>query len=456
MIYQKKSLMRKITIGSDDKTILVNVVGAYLIRGGALLLSLFSTPAYIRYFNNNSVLGVWYTMLSILNWVMMFDLGIGNGLRNKLTISVAEKNEININKYISSSYIAIMLVAICVGLLFFLFQTFIDWNHFLNIDKEIVNPIVLRTSMDIIIVGILLRFVLGLINSILFALQKSMINNLLALITNLLIYIFIIVAPRGNVDRNLISLSIVHVVLSNLPLLIASVVVFHTSLRTAKISFKFFDMTKAKEVIKIGTVLLWLQIVAMIVLSTHPIIISNITSPEDVVEYNIYYKVFGTLGSLITLAITPVWSAITKAKAEKNYGWIMKMYKIVMILPIITAIIDFILVFILQPFFNIWLGDKTIVVNKKIVFSMAVFNVIFVSHQVNTNINNGLEEFRTQTLLMSLAAGLMIPFSFLFCKVLNSWVGVIWACSLSVLPYCIVQPLVTIKSIKRMERRDLQ
>lgn len=448
--------MRKITIGSDDKTILVNVVGAYLIRGGALLLSLFSTPAYIRYFNNNSVLGVWYTMLSILNWVMMFDLGIGNGLRNKLTISVAEKNEININKYISSSYIAIMLVAICVGLLFFLFQTFIDWNHFLNIDKEIVNPIVLRTSMDIIIVGILLRFVLGLINSILFALQKSMINNLLALITNLLIYIFIIVAPRGNVDRNLISLSIVHVVLSNLPLLIASVVIFHTSLRTAKISFKFFDMTKAKEVIKIGTVLLWLQIVAMIVLSTHPIIISNITSPEDVVEYNIYYKVFGTLGSLITLAITPVWSAITKAKAEKNYGWIMKMYKRVMILPIITAIIDFILVFILQPFFNIWLGDKTIVVNKMIVFSMAIFNVIFVSHQVNTNINNGLEEFRTQTLLMSLAAGLMIPFSFLFCKVLNSWVGVIWACSSSVLPYCIVQPLVTIKSIKRMERRNLQ
>ena len=44
-------------LSPNNKIVLKNTVGAFLVKGGALLISLFTTPAFIRYFNNNAILG---------------------------------------------------------------------------------------------------------------------------------------------------------------------------------------------------------------------------------------------------------------------------------------------------------------------------------------------------------------------------------------------------------------
>lgn len=69
-----------------------------------------------------------------------------------------------------------------------------------------------------------------------------------------------------------------------------------------------------------GIALLWLQIVFMVVSSANEFLISNFTAPEYVVEYQAYFKIFKTAAMIISLALTPVWSAVTKAQAQKNYG----------------------------------------------------------------------------------------------------------------------------------------
>ena len=76
----------------NNRNILVNILGAFLVKGGSMLLTLFLLPAYLKFFGNDDILGIWYTILSIINWVLVFDLGIGNGLRNKLPKALADKN----------------------------------------------------------------------------------------------------------------------------------------------------------------------------------------------------------------------------------------------------------------------------------------------------------------------------------------------------------------------------
>ncbi|EOU1150939.1 hypothetical protein AB8J25_001843 [Clostridium perfringens] len=71
-------------INGNTKKVIINIINGIGIKGGAILIAFFTTPAYMRYFENESILGVWFTILSVLSWILNFDLGIGNGIRNRL------------------------------------------------------------------------------------------------------------------------------------------------------------------------------------------------------------------------------------------------------------------------------------------------------------------------------------------------------------------------------------
>ena len=55
----------------------------------------------------------------------------------------------------------------------------------------------------------------------------------------------------------------------------------------------------------------------MLLTATNPFLISFFIDPQQVVEYQIYSKIFLIMGTLYMLALTPLWSAVTKAKYDK-------------------------------------------------------------------------------------------------------------------------------------------
>ena len=436
-----------------EKQIIMNVFGSFFVKGASILLSLFTMPAYMRFFENDAVLGIWFTMLSVLNWIIMFDFGIGNGLRNKLAVTLYNGEKEKSQEYISSAYVSITGVAVLIGLIYMVMQYFLNWNSILNISMDSISSSTLRQSMNIIIIGILFRFVVGLSNSILYAMQKSALNNFLVLITNFLIYIYVMFAPNDTPEKNLLNLSFAQSILSNVPLLVVTFYLFLQPLKDMAPNLKKFKKTSAFEVLNIGVNLLWLQVVAMVVLSTHPFLITRLVGPQQVVEYNIYYRVYTTIASILSLALTPIWSAVTKAQGQKNYHWIKKLYGLLLIFPVITIALDVLMLPVLQIFFDFWLGNASIRVNASAVISMTIFSALYVLHNVNTSVNNGLSYFKVQNILMSIAAILMIPCSILFCRLMGNWTGVIVACSVVILPYEFIQPWATMKYFSRIENK---
>jgi len=153
--------------------ILINVIMAFVIKGGGLFISIFTIPAYMRYFDNKILLGVWFTILSVLSWILNFDLGIGNGLRNRLVDTFVNKNYMKAKEYISSAYIIITLIAMGVALLGYIISPYINWNTFFNISEKYISTNVLLETVRIVLLGILIQFVLRIVTSILYALQHS-------------------------------------------------------------------------------------------------------------------------------------------------------------------------------------------------------------------------------------------------------------------------------------------
>lgn len=437
----KLSKLKKIVSNENNRTILNNALGAFLVKGGALIISLLTMPAYIRYFDNQQILGLWFTILSVLTWVLTFDLGIGNGLRNNLVHALVKKDELLAKKYISSAYIIIGILVLSVLCFSIVIFRFINWNMFFNIPFNIVSKETLNITVFIVFGGIMLQFLFKVITSILYAMQKSALNNLLNLFTNIIILAYVSLATTADISTNLISLAVVHVLAVNIPLLLTTIIVFSTKLKDCKPSIKYFGKKYASDVIRLGGIFFWIQIMYMIITTTNEFLITWLTGTELVVEYQIYNKLFTLVGTLFTLALTPIWSAVTKALSEKNFSWIKKLYKTLKLMALLAVICEFAMIPFLQFAINLWLGENTIQVNYLYATVFAISGSIFIWNGVLSSIANGFGELKTQSIFLTIGAIIKIPIAWILVTTFDSWIGVIVANIIAMSMYCIIQPI---------------
>lgn len=293
---------------SQNKTVIQSIIGSFVVKGGSLGISVILLPLYLKFFKNQEALGIWFTILSVLNWVILFDLGLGQGLRNQLPIALSANDKKTAKEYISTTYILMICVDIIITIIGLIIIPNLNLNSIFNVDQNILSHQDLVNSVNIVFVGIMIQIVLKIVTSILYALQKSAVVNALALITNVLILTALFVVPSHGIAENLVTMSWIHVIAANLPYVVCTCYIFSKELKGAKPSLNSFSRKYINSILNVGMSLLWLQIVFMIVSSTNEILISNLTEPKDVVEYQAYYKVFKTAAIVVSLALTPIWS----------------------------------------------------------------------------------------------------------------------------------------------------
>jgi O-antigen/teichoic acid export membrane protein len=110
---------------------ILQVKSSILFKVLSVASSFLLIPLMIHYLGQEKF-GVWSTLFSVLTWMTFFDLGLGNGLRNKLAESVAKGHEGDSKSYISSAY---SLVGIVSSALFFIFaiSAFVaPWQRIFN------------------------------------------------------------------------------------------------------------------------------------------------------------------------------------------------------------------------------------------------------------------------------------------------------------------------------------
>lgn len=434
-----------------DRAVRLNAAASYLMKGLSILVGLAVVPAYMRYFESREVLGVWYTIQTVLQWVLMFDLGLGNGLRNKLAAAVATGDREAVSGYVSSSYRLLGCLSVALGIAIFLMAPLVPWNALFNVPAALVSPNTLAVCMCVVGLGVVAQLFLQLVNGILYALQLSAAVNAIGLTSNALILLFVSIAPGGGDGESLVLLGAVNVACMLLPLAVATAVVFRGGLLGVPVSWGSFSWSCARGALSTGAVILFLQLVWMFVASTHSVLISLLRGPEEVVEYQLYFKVFSTLSSLAAIALAPVWSAVTAAAAEGRYGWIRRVYAKGALLALGVGAICAVVAPFLQLGFDVWLGGESIRVDGLCTFSMSALAVTLVLQNVNASIGNGLSFFRVQVILMSLAAVLMIPLSGALCLLTGSWAGVVLAMVVATAPFQIIEPVACLRHLRSLE-----
>lgn len=433
----------------DNRSLANNIIISFFIKGLAMVLAVFMTPAYIKYFNNQAALGIWFTLISIFTWILNFDLGIGNGLRNKLVKAFIDNDNKKIQEYISSAYILmgfISVIVICVGIVVI---RLIDWNNVLNISNSEVSNSCITITVIIIFAGIIIQFWLKLITSILYAMQKTALPSLVTFISSLLIFCYIVFFKTNDVSTNLVNLALVQVFTINIPLIIISIITFSRWINGIWPSIKNFRWDYAKSITSLGGTFFVIQISLMVISSSNEILITKLYSPKYTVEYQIYYKWFSLAVVLFSLITQPMWSAFTKAFEEKRYVWIFKVYKIFNILALIGTCGCILLAIYFQPIINLWLGSEAIITKFSITLNFVAFSACMMFINASTSVANGCSKLKCQLLCTLVGAFLKVFLSVVFSRYFDSWYFIMLTNVVALIPLVIIQPIITHRILKQ-------
>ena len=444
--------MKKI-LNNKNFVVLSNVFGSGLVKVLALVISFFTTPAYIKYFDNDATLGVWFTILSILSWILSFDLGIGNGLRNNLVRELTNNNRENIEKYVTTSYAFISKIAIVIFIVVGMIVPFLNFNKILNISSEILSNKYLILAFEICLLAIMTEFVLKLIVSILNAKQKMAIANLLSVITSSLILVFVLLFKFNNVETSLITLTIVYFFALNVPLLVATLIYFKKEFGTIKLNKKFYDKSIIPLIMKVGIAFFIIQLSLVVINSTDSFLVSNVFGSEVVVEYQKYYKLFNIIIMCSAIIAGPIWSMVTKSYVEKDYSWIKKICKIIIVLLgiIVLGLLGLNLLF--DEIMHIWLKDSAPIIDNKIVFVLSFYTLIISIINFMSSIANGINALKTQFIVNLVGAIIKIPLVYFISYFINEWWIVILVNIICLLPSCIIMPFEIIAKFKKNKNK---
>lgn len=436
----------------SNRNLIVNIIGSIGIKGLSLCINLLTVPAYMNYFPSADLLGVWFAILSLLNWIMIFDLGVGNGLRNKLVEAFTYNDMDRAKNYISSAYTVIGVLSIAIIIAGYFLLGLFNWNFLFNISETIISESILLASVRFVFLGVVIHFFLNIILYILYALQKTAIASMISLVSSTSILVFTILYKSNNNASSLLILSIVHIITYNIPLLIASIIVFTKTLSHVKPNIKFYTKDSANKIMKLGYAFFVIQITLLIINLTNEFLITRLFGPQYVVEYQVYNRIFSLLLTLFSVFTTPIWSSITKAYNENKYKWIASTYKYLTILASALSLFLLIIAILFNFIVDIWLGENTIVISSHTAFIFAIFYIIMIFIYSITCITNGIGYLKAQLYSNTVSAILKIPIAIILSNYIEHWTAIMITNILIMLPSLLIQSI----SINRIFRLKLK
>jgi len=386
----------------------------------AVFCSFLIVPITLAYINKTEY-GVWLTLTSITAWLSYMDVGLGNGMRNKLAEAIA-KNDRNLAKeYVSTTYVIFSTVIFAICLMFAVSNIFLNWNYILKTD---INSKQLLIITYIIVFSFCFRLVLNLAITVTVALQKVYVDSLINFLINFFTVLSIYLLPKLHPP----SFEIFSITLAIIPvtvLLLFNIFLFNiSSFKHFRPDIKYFNKAHVKSLLNIGVQFFFIQFVGIIIFSTDNILITQLFSPADVSAFNIAYKYFSVTMLVFSIILLPYWSAFTSAYVQKDFDWIRKAFKRLLLFWVFQVLAVIALIIASGFVFNFWVGNK-VSIPLSLSLSLALYTIVYNWNNIFAYFVNGVSKIRLQLYSAFFAGVLNIPLSYILAKYTNLGVSAI-------------------------------
>ncbi|MGN8069080.1 lipopolysaccharide biosynthesis protein [Mucilaginibacter sp. 22184] len=383
-----------------------NIIQSVLLKGGSVAISLLLIPLTIKYINPTQY-GIWLTLSSIITWAGLFDMGLGNGLRNKLAAMISLGDVSAAKSYVSSTYALLLIISSIMFVVFYFVNPYIQWQQILNAHNTPAGYL----SMIVLIVFAFFcfQFVIQLINNVLTANQapaKTAFLNLLGQILSLLAVLFLMRVKQG-------ELLDVVVIIAGLPLIVlvaGSIWYYNGSYKELAPGFGSINLKHAKELLGVGGGFFIIQINALVLYETDNIVITQLFGPKEVTTFNVAYKLFSIILMFFVIVITPFWSAFTEAYTKNDLEWIKNAVAKINKLWVALSVCAICLLIVSPWLYRLWLG-KTITVPVMLSIAMCLYTITIIWQAIHVQLLNGIGKIKLQLYVGIIGSIVNVPLS---------------------------------------------
>lgn len=383
---------------------IANIVGTFAVKGLSIVISLMLIPLTLNFLTPYEY-GVWLTLSSILAWIDYFDVGLGNGLRNKLSEALALKNDVLAKKYVSTTFFILVLISIALFAVFLVINEWLDWTNILNLTENVGESI---TRMILIVfLGVVIAFVLKIVTYIYFAKQLPVVNSFATLLSQLMSLVLIYGLTKICESNHLEWVAYVYSFSPAFVLLFFFLVTF-VRYKELRPSLRSFDMKLSSSLMSLGVKFFLIQLSCLVIYTTSNLIISRNLSPDEVTPYNIAFRYFNILFMLFSIIISPIWNAVNEAYNKCDYDWINKTMSCLTKLYLIVVGCAFIMLFFSQFIYSLWIGT-TVIIPFRLNLVLAIYVLILIYSSLYSHFLNGMNKLNLQLYVILIMGIVFIP-----------------------------------------------
>ena len=407
------SLLKDKFFVGNKRSIVVkkNIVGSIINKGISVVISFMLVPMTIGYVSSE-LYGVWLTISSILTWLCFLDIGFSQGLKNKLAEAIAVNDWKRGKHLVSTCYFMMFLILIPVCLVLEGIIPFIDWATLLNVSPIYSGEI--SKTMYILIAFACLQMIVNVVVSVVAAFQMVALSGSFNVIGNaislLIIYILTKTCPPS-----LVALALTLAAMPVIITLIASFILFKGKYKKVSPSFGYIDKSYIKDLFCLGYKFFIINVQVVVLYQSTNILISYVSSPNEVTTYNIAYKLLSCAMMVYTLITGPLWPAYTDAYTRGDFEWMKRMRSKMQKILVLSILCCILVAAISSPIYHLWIGNSVL-----IPFTMTVFVTIYVSVYCWMNLNGtlivGMGKIKVETRLTIIGMIAHIPLSLLLGK----------------------------------------
>jgi O-antigen/teichoic acid export membrane protein len=427
-----------------SKIIFKNVSLGVFYKTLNLILVFTSIPLLLNYLDKEQY-GVWVTIFSIVNIVFFVDIGIGNGLKTKLSESLSLQNLKLSQTYISTAYVFISVIAFAILIIGLVFIFSFDLQALFNTSIENNE---LKIVLSTILIMVVISFVLNLFKPFFYSAQQSSKVELAMLVYQMIVLICIYILLKY-FSRNLLFVALIYGC-SNILIGVIFTVYFFNKHKKIRPSLKYFQKDKVKDLMGLSLSFFCIQLCMIVIFTTDNLIISNLIGPVEVTNYDIVYKFFQVIITISVIAQDPFWALYTDAYHKKDYNWIKQTLNKLNKLFFIFILLVGGMFFLSRPIIKFWI-QKDLDISNNLILFMSLFVLVRVYGIIFMNFLNSIGRIKLQMWLYVFGAIINIPLSILLVTKFNlGSSGVILGTFFSILSLSIILPIQTYKILKKV------